>query len=309
MEGQSRRIRSSDGRSLRVTEGGDPEGAPVILHHGTPLSGELYKPHLDWARSHAVRIVSYDRPGYGGSDPRPGRSTADAASDVAAIVDALRIERFAVWGHSGGGSHALACAALLPDRVSAAACSGAPAPYDADKLDWFAGMGSGNVTEYRAALAGRDSLERFLRPQWLAVQRKDPELPPELLSLLSPEDLELLSGEFGAYLGSATESGLAQGMTGWVDDDLETVRPWGFDLRAIRVPTSIWHGKRDLFVPFAHAVWLSDLIPGSELRLWEEESHLTLFRHRGPEILSWLIARSADPARSGPAQKGPPKVF
>jgi pimeloyl-ACP methyl ester carboxylesterase len=114
-------VRAADGRALLVQEGGRREGHPVLVHAGTPSSRVLYRPHLLDAQRRGVRLFSYDRPGYGGSDAQPGRSVADCAADVSAIIDALGIERFAVWGISAGRAHALACASLLSDRVVAAA--------------------------------------------------------------------------------------------------------------------------------------------------------------------------------------------
>ena len=130
-------------RETNVTVGGrvlhayDTAGAglPVFWHHGTPNVGAPPEPLFAAAARHGLRWVSYDRPGYGGSDPVPGRDIAAAAADVAAIADALGIGRFAVFGHSGGGSHALACAALLPDRCLAAASLAGPAPRRAEGLD------------------------------------------------------------------------------------------------------------------------------------------------------------------------------
>jgi pimeloyl-ACP methyl ester carboxylesterase len=295
METTSRIVRCPDGRALKVTEGGDPKGWPIIVHHGTPLSSRLYPGHVLLARDRGIRLISYDRPGYGESDALPGRRVADAATDVSIIADALGISRFAVWGHSGGGSHALACAALLPGRVSAAAASAGVAPYGAKGLDWLEGMGSANLDEFSAALAGRESLDRFLQPQWLAMQKGDEEISPELRTLLSPGDLELLVGELGVYLTVATKEGFGHGPAGWIDDDLEDVAPWGFDVTTIRIPTSIWHGKLDRFVPFRHAIWLAGHIPGSELKLFDDETHLTFFHRRATDVFEWLMTRSQNP--------------
>src|SRR5690348_5574117 len=139
-----------DGRTLRVHEAGAAEGPVVLVHQGTPMSGRLYEPHMRDAEKRGIRLLAYDRPGYGGSSPAPDRSVADAAADSAALADALGIERFAVWGISGGGPHALACAAQLPDRVVATASLASVAPIDAEGLDWLAGMGEMNLEEFAA---------------------------------------------------------------------------------------------------------------------------------------------------------------
>ncbi|MEO8291337.1 MAG: alpha/beta fold hydrolase, partial [Gaiellaceae bacterium] len=141
----------SDGRILCVVEEGDPGGPAILCHHGTPGSRLLWRGLVEDAGTRGIRLLGYDRPGYGGSDPHPGRRAADAAGDVAAIADGLGIERLAVHGGSGGGPHALACAALLPDRVVAAASLAGVAPFEAEGLDWLDGMGQDNLDEFAAA--------------------------------------------------------------------------------------------------------------------------------------------------------------
>src|SRR5581483_3132479 len=136
-----RSVRTSDGRTLTVREAGDPAGVPVLLHNGTPGSGLLYEPHVRDAEEKGIRLFSYDRPGYGASSRKRGRSVADCAPDVEAVCDSLGVGRFCVCGISGGGPHALATAALLPDRVAAAASLASVAPFDAEGLDFLAGMG------------------------------------------------------------------------------------------------------------------------------------------------------------------------
>src|SRR5690349_7589749 len=132
-----------DGRTLHAyaSGGGDGERVAVVWHHGTPNVGAPPEPLFEQASRLGLRWVGYDRPGYGGSTPNPDRDVASAAADVTAVVDALGIDQFAVMGASGGGPHALACAALLPGRVLAAVSIAGLAPFDADGLDWFAGMG------------------------------------------------------------------------------------------------------------------------------------------------------------------------
>src|SRR5919201_1886109 len=157
-----RDVTTADGRTLRVHEAGRPEGPLVFVQQGTPMSGLLFDPHVQDAARRGIRLASYDRPGYGGSTPAPGRSVADAADDVRAIADALEADRFAVWGISGGGPHALACAALLSDRAVAVASLASVAPVDAEGLDWTAGMGELNLEEFAATRAGREALEDYL---------------------------------------------------------------------------------------------------------------------------------------------------
>src|SRR5207247_7425926 len=119
---------SPDGRPLGLTTAGAADGPVVLAQQGTPMTGLLFEPHVRDAEERGIRLVSYDRPGYGGSTAAPDRSVADAAADVRAIADALEVEQLAVWGISGGGPHALACAAILPDRVVAVASLASVAP-------------------------------------------------------------------------------------------------------------------------------------------------------------------------------------
>src|SRR5262249_35745471 len=123
-----RDVTTPDGRTLRVHEAGPADGPTVLVHQGTPMSGILYAAHAGNAEEHGIRLLACDRPGYGGSTPAPGRSVADVATDVRAVADQLGVGRFAVWGISGGGPHALACAALLPDRVVAVGSLASVAP-------------------------------------------------------------------------------------------------------------------------------------------------------------------------------------
>src|SRR3954451_631593 len=166
----SHHVRTSDGRTLEVREVGDPDGPAIVAHHGSPGAGTFFRAEVDSARRRGLRLISYDRPGFGGSTPNPGRSVADAATDVGAILDALGVDRFATYGASGGGPHALACAALLPGRCLAAATIAGLAPYDAAGLDWMAGMGDGEHRRIRHRARGRGAAHRLLRRR----RRRDP---------------------------------------------------------------------------------------------------------------------------------------
>jgi pimeloyl-ACP methyl ester carboxylesterase len=286
-------VETPDGRTLRVHEVGGPEGVPVVVHHGTPATGALYPPWFE----DGVRLISFDRAGYGGSTRNPGRRIADVAADVRAIADALELERFATWGISGGGPHALACAALLPDRVFAVAAVCSPAPFDADGLDWFEGQGEGNVAEHKAAAQGEAAVRPLLEEMHAGMTSSGAEeLNAELASLLTGPDQEVLTGELAAFLHrSIVDTG---GVEGWLDDDLAFVSPWGFDLGSIAVPVLIRHGMQDAFVPFGHSRWLSERIPGSEARITAADGHLTLCERGIPEVHAWLLQDRSDNRRS-----------
>jgi pimeloyl-ACP methyl ester carboxylesterase len=283
-------VTTPDGRTLTAREGGDPRGVPVLVHHGTPSSSLLYEPHVRDAEEHGIRLVSYDRPGYAGSTRQEGRSVGDCAADVAAVCDALGIGRFCTWGISGGGPHALATAALLPDRVAAVAALAAVAPYDAPGLDFLAGMGEQNVTEFTAVVEGGEAHavnhERDVREMLAATPQS---IVDALRTLLGPSDLDALTGDYAEFLVESTRVGIAPQDGGWFDDDLVFVNPWGFDLAAIGVPALCLQGEQDQFVPYAHGVWLSEHVPGVEPWLTAEDGHLTLFVRRVPEVHAWLL--------------------
>jgi pimeloyl-ACP methyl ester carboxylesterase len=279
-----------DGRILAVLEAGDESGHAVVAIHGTPGSGLLWRGLAEDAEAREIRLLAYDRPGYGGSDPHPGRTVADAAGDVAAIADALGIERFAVEGGSGGGPHTLACAALLPDRVVAAASLAGVAPYPAEGLDWLDGMGQDNLDEFEATLAGRETLERYLREQADAMLAAEPDaIADTLRSLLSPPDAAALTGEFAEYLAESTRRAIGERLDGWIDDDFVFMNPWGFELGEIRVPVQLLHGAQDRFVPMAHGEWLAERIPGVDAHLSEEDGHLTIQLARIGAVHAWLL--------------------
>jgi pimeloyl-ACP methyl ester carboxylesterase len=270
-------VRSGDGRMVHVYEDGDPAGPLLIYHHGTPLSGLLPSLWAQVAQAEGVRLVSFDRAGYGGSDRNPGRQIADVVGDTEAVADAFGAERFLVFGESGGGPYALGCAAILPARVVAAVSMSGPAPFNAEGLDFMAGMGQDNIDEFNAALAGELPLRTYLSDQREALLATSSQTLHEVLeSLLSPVDKAVLTGDLVDWVHAASIRGLEPGCDGWLDDDAASVRPWGFDMSDIRVPVLIQAGKQDLFVPFAHAHWLVDNISEATDALSAGDGHLTL---------------------------------
>ncbi len=287
-----RTVRTPDGRVLAIEEAGDLNGHPVLVHGGTPNSRHLYPLTGIDAAARGLRLISYDRPGYGGSTPQPGRSVADSAADVRAICAELGIGRLAMWGISGGGPHVLACAALLPDLVSAVASLASLAPLDADGLDWFDGMGELNADDYRLFLRDREAARAKLdadREQVLAASAAD--LVGALQTLLSPTDTAALNDGLADYLVYCDHDGLAPGGQGWWDDSVAHASHWGFELSAISVPVLLMHGRQDRFVPFGHGQWLAEHIPGVEARLFDHDGHLTLVTNRIPEVHAWLQDR------------------
>lgn len=292
MTGAETRVPTPAGRVLRVEEAGDPSGKPVVTLHGTPGSGRLYRRHSDDAAAKGIRLIGYDRPGYGGSTPDPGRSVAGCVDDVRAIAKALDLDRLAVWGISGGGPHALACAALLPDLVVAAGSLASIAPYGAPGLDYFADMGQENVDDTRLVLkdepAAREKLARD-REQLLAMSADD--MGQAFPTLLSPVDASAHTADLADYLFATMRAGLSPGGEGWWDDGIAHLRPWGFNVEDIGIPVQLWHGRHDRFVPFQHGEWLANRIPGVDAHLTDVDGHLTLMQDRIPAVHDWLLER------------------
>lgn len=287
-----RTVTTPDGRILAVEEAGDPGGRPVLVHNGSPNSRHLYGPHAADAAERGLRLISYDRPGYGGSTPQPGRSHASCAADVRAICASLGIGQLGIWGISGGGAHALACAALLPDLVVGVASLAGLAPYGAEGLDWFDGMGQDNADDFKLQVtdpaAARAKLEQD-REETLAASASD--LQEVLKTLLTPTDAAVLTGKLAEYLDYCGHEGLAPGSEGWWEDAWAQTGAWGFELADISVPVLVMHGRQDLFVPFGHGEWLAAHVPGVEARLLDDDGHLTLLQNRIPEVHAWLSAR------------------
>jgi pimeloyl-ACP methyl ester carboxylesterase len=285
-------VETPDGRELCVESAGDPSGPTVLVHDGTPNSRHLEAKAIRDAEQRGIHLLSYDRPGYGGSTARPGSAISDCTTDVQAIAEAFGIARLATWGISGGGPYALACAALLPDLVTSAATLASIAPYGVPDLDYFSGMGQENVDDNRLLLenpeAARTRIEE-LRDEALAMTPE--QLVDAWSSLLSPTDARAATGEMAAHIVHCMQEGLAPGVQGWWDESLAHLAPWGFSVEDIGIPMQVWHGEEDQFVPFQHGQWLLAHIPGAEAHLSSDDGHLTLTRQL-PHIHDWLIAHS-----------------
>ena len=280
-----------DGRSLDVFLEGPEDGTPLVYHMGTPFAGLPFQPMVEALAQRDLRYVSFSRPGYGSSTRRLGRDVANVVADTVAVLDVIGADRCHVIGWSGGGPHALACAALMPERVISVATIGGVAPYPAEGLDWMAGMGAENLEEFGAALAGHSELVTF-------IERAAPEfrdVTPEGIAdafgdLIDDVDRGSLTGAFSAWMATVLHEALRDGYWGWVDDDMAFVRPWGFGLEEIRMPVFVWQGGYDRMVPFAHGEWLAAHIPGSQARLLPEHGHLTLAVDSIPRIVDELLS-------------------
>jgi pimeloyl-ACP methyl ester carboxylesterase len=279
-----------DGRRVDIRVSGPADGLPLVFHHGTPGAATPTRSFEAATHRGGLRLVTMSRPGYGGSTRQPGRAVVDVAADTAAVLDALGAEHCLVAGWSGGGPHALACAART-DAVDAVLAIAGVAPYGADGLDWMAGMGDDNVAEFGAALDGEPPLRRFLEAEGEHLKGIDPaDIISSLDSLLPDVDRAVLTDEFAEDMAAGFHEGLRLGVDGWLDDDLAFLKPWGFDLGEISVPTMVWQGSADLMVPFAHGRWLASRLPEASVHLEPGEGHLSIGLGACEEMLTELTA-------------------
>ncbi len=272
-------VQTSDGRTVAYLEIGDPDGAPVFVLHGTPGS-RLSGRHPDPSRvaDAGLRVITYDRPGYGRSTRHPARAVADCVADIAAIADALGIQQFVVSGASGGGPHALAAAARLPDRVTCAESNVGAAPFDAADLDWFEGMDPENVKELGWALEGEETLVRELgrlAEEWLSRLAEDPATFLGDFELSEADQAVLRDQIVRERLRRSIREALASGVWGWVDDDLAFVKSWGFEVGEIRVPVQVRYGAGDVLVPAGHGAWLARHVPNANVIIDHQAGHLS----------------------------------
>jgi pimeloyl-ACP methyl ester carboxylesterase len=283
-------VRLADGRRLDVRVSGPAGGLPLIFHHGTPGAATPLRALERAAHARGLRVVTASRPGYGDSSPQPGRSVADVAADSAAVLAAVGADRCLVAGWSGGGPHALACAARL-DAAAAVLVIAGVAPYQADGLDWPAGMGEGNVTEFAVAARGEDELRSFLaREREVLKDITAADVVTSLETILPDVDRAVLTGEFADDTVASFREAMRTGIEGWLEDDLAFLAPWGFELAEISVPTMIWQGSADLMVPFAHGQWLASRLPAASAHLEHGEGHLSVALGALDRMLDELVA-------------------
>jgi pimeloyl-ACP methyl ester carboxylesterase len=286
---ETRTIPVGGGRELCVEIVGEPEGRPILVHPGEPMSRRLYGGWIADAEKKGIRLISYDRPGYGGSTAHPGYTVASAAQDVRAIAEALGHDRIGVWGISGGGPYALACGALLPGVAVAVGAVASLAPYGVEGFDYYAGMGETNVESFKLFFTDPEESRRDLDEGRDEILAATPEqFAEQLKSLLSPVDARVLTGDLARWLTETHQVALAPGDQGWWDDGAAHLSNWGFDLRDIRVPVKVWHGRQDRFAPVQHGEWLAASIPGAEADISDRDGHLTMIGRAG-EFHDWLL--------------------
>lgn len=286
-------LRTPDGRSLDVRVAAAAGAVPLLFHHGTPGSALPLRALRRAAEARSLRLVTWSRPGYGSSTRRPGRTIGDDADDVAAVLDHLGAERCLVAGWSGGGPHALAAGARLPERVAGVLCIAGAAPSVTDGTfdeRFLAGMGEQNLEEFGAARAGEAALRRYLDADAEGLRDVAPEgIVAAMASLLPPVDRAVLTSEYGEDLAAGLRESVRTGVDGWLDDDLALVSGWGFDVAEVAAPTFVWQGTEDLMVPVAQGRWLAEHLPQVTPHLLEGEGHLSVALGSLDEMLDELV--------------------
>jgi pimeloyl-ACP methyl ester carboxylesterase len=286
-------VQLPDGRRLDVRISGPAGGLPLVFHHGTPGAATPIHALERAVHARGLRLVTASRPGYGHSTRQPGRSVVDVVADTDAVLAALGAERCLTMGWSGGGPHSLACGARLGAAAAVLVVAGV-APFEADGLDWIAGMGEDNVLEFSAAVRGEDQLRPYLAPQGELLRTiRAADIVASMRSLLPDVDQAALTGEFGEDMAAGFREAVRTGVDGWLDDDLAFARPWGFSLAEISVPTMIWQGSADLMVPFAHGQWLASRLPAATAHLEDDEGHLSVGLGKLDTMLDELVTAAS----------------
>ena len=323
---------ADDGRRLAVECWGPTDGYPIFLLHGTPGSRLGPRPKTRDLHLSGIRLIAYDRPGYGRSDRRESRQVEHAAKDVAAIARDFGVQSFSVMGRSGGAPHALACAALLPPgTVRSAAVLVSLAPPDAEDLTWSDGawtngMTQSNIEAFRLAREDRAGLRAQMLDRRTAINSDPEQIIDDLDSELSPGDRRIVmetgvrnmlvhnfaaafdpdhngsrpDGEWAGLSGSGHDLPTADyGLDGWYDDVVSFVQPWGFDVSKIDVPVLLWHGELDRFSPVDHFHWLAEHIKDSTAVIEPDRAHFGAVQAL-PKVMRWLVTaatsdRVADP--------------
>jgi pimeloyl-ACP methyl ester carboxylesterase len=287
------------GRALRARDAGDPAGTAVMYFHGTPGSRLDLTFGEQIAAGHGVRLISFDRPGYGGSTAAPF-GLASIAADAHAVADALSVARFATLGMSGGGPGALAAATVPGDRVIRAGVASGAGPFQLvpgalDDLDGTDSAAVALLAGDRAAAAAAFAAG-FEPLAELAAVSGGPGALSAFEDLFSPRDQELLQDQrYASALAGTMREALSQGTSGGGWDNVSWIGTWDVDLGAIRCPVLLWYGSDDRFAPPAHGMWLAANVPHARLVMRDGEGHLGIFEHLG-EMLDALTGPGTVPA-------------
>jgi pimeloyl-ACP methyl ester carboxylesterase len=271
----------NDARTFEYLTGGVESDRALVYCHGTPAPPVPMVEFETVARDAGLTLVMPTRPGYGYSTPQPGRSVLDHASDVRELLEHLGLSSAIAVGWSGGGPHALALGAALPDRISGIVTIAGVGPWNDPLFDWLSGMGEGNIEEFGIAAGPKDAFRAWLEEAAVplaTIQAED--VVAEMAPHLSDVDAAALSdGDVATVMAAELRRAFLVGVDGWLEDDQAFMKPWGFELSDVNVPVSLWQGRQDLMVPFSHGEYIATHLPNVTAHLLEEEGHLTLLRY------------------------------
>ncbi len=279
----SRQFTLADGRNLDLLLGEGAKKSAIVFHHGTPSHATLWNSWITAFENRGIFSFAYSRAGYGTSSRHPDRSVNDVVSDIQEVLNEYGVENFVSVGRSGGGPHALATTG--DQRCKGVLSIAGFGEYGAPDLDFLAGMGEGNHQQFGAAISGVATLTAWMDAK--ADFRKTitgQKVIESLGGVLSDSDKAVLTSQFAEDIAHTFHSALQHGYYGWLNDDIAFVKNWGFDIRKITVPVSLWHGDQDLFVPHAHSEWLLSKIPTAHITRKVGEGHLSLGENCREEI-------------------------
>jgi pimeloyl-ACP methyl ester carboxylesterase len=287
-------IDTPDGRTLEVGTLGDPSGQTVLFHHGTPGSVNLVKMFGPLVEDGRLFVVTTSRAGYGKSTRLEGRDVAAVVSDARAALDSLGRGGYVAVGWSGGGPHALACAALDAPRCIAAWSLAGVVPTNLD-FDWTEGMGPENVEEFALAKEGGPEYLAHMARYGDAFAGATKDNVVELFGglLSEPDKVVFESEERREAFAASLRQGFELGWQGFYDDDQAMMKEWGFDPTTISVPVAVWFGDQDLMVPRTHGEWLCKNLPTAERHYFPGEGHVSVVVNHVDELSSAIVATHA----------------
>jgi pimeloyl-ACP methyl ester carboxylesterase len=270
---------------------GDPAGDTVFFHHGTPGSTKTllaFEPLVDDGK---LFFVTTSRAGYGESTRREGRNIATVVDDTRSALDALGRESYVALGWSGGGPHALACAALDAPRCVKAVTLASVAPSDVD-FDWTDGMGAENLEEFALAKEGGPAYEAYMEATCAFMAEVDKDNVIEMMAGLLPDaDRAVLEDDQARELFALGMGyGFINDWRGYFDDNVAFLMPWGFDTTTIDVPVALFFGDADLMVPPSHGLWLANNVPTAVAHHHAPEGHLSIFARHLDELATELTS-------------------
>jgi pimeloyl-ACP methyl ester carboxylesterase len=283
----SHKTRLPDGRFLGFLECGDPEGITIFHFHGFPGSRLEAQFAEEIASRKNIRIIGIDRPGYGISDYKNGRTILDWPDDVTQLADELGIDRFSVLGISGGGPYAAACAYKISRRLTTVGIVSGLGPIAASgigkDMPWFNRFGLiiaahvpwlVNLIMKPLSILLRYQADKLVA--YLSRSLKE----PDRTALKQPEIINIMSNTF--------KESVRFGAAGAARDAVLYANHWGFHLQDIHMQVHLWHGKRDHIIPITMTRYVAGTIPNCRATFYQKEGHFSLAINHMEEILHQL---------------------